>query len=47
MAILAGMPSVVLLERLCRLLPPTVHAMTPEGERDAHCIPDHTITTRS
>jgi len=32
MATLAGMPSVVLLERLCRLLPPTVHAMTPEGE---------------
>ena len=31
MATLAGMPSVVLLERLCRLLPPTVHAMTAEG----------------
>jgi len=31
MATLAGMPSAELLERLCRLLPPTVHAMTPEG----------------
>ena len=31
MATLAGMPSVALLERLCRLLPPTVHAMTAEG----------------
>jgi uncharacterized protein YidB (DUF937 family) len=32
MATLAGMPSAELLERLCRVLPPTVHAMTPEGE---------------
>ncbi len=31
MATLAGMSAVELLERLCRLLPPTVHAMTPEG----------------
>ena len=31
MATLAGMSSVALLERLCRVLPPTVHAMTPEG----------------
>jgi uncharacterized protein YidB (DUF937 family) len=31
MATLAGMPSAALLERLCRLLPPTVHAMTAEG----------------
>ena len=28
----AGMPSAELLERLCRLLPPMVHAMTPEGQ---------------
>ncbi len=32
MATLAGMPSAALLERLCRVLPPTVHAMTPEGQ---------------
>jgi uncharacterized protein YidB (DUF937 family) len=32
MATLAGMPSVTLLNELCRLLPAAVHAMTPEGE---------------
>jgi len=31
MATLAGISSTALLERLCRMLPPTVHAMTPEG----------------
>jgi uncharacterized protein YidB (DUF937 family) len=31
-ATLAGMPSAALLERRCRLLPPTVPALTPEGE---------------
>lgn len=32
LATLAGMPSAALLERLCRLLPAAVHAMTPEGK---------------
>ena len=32
MAALAGMSSATLPERRCRLLPPTVHAMTPAGE---------------
>jgi uncharacterized protein YidB (DUF937 family) len=31
MATLAGMSSVASLERLCRLLPPTMHAITPGG----------------
>jgi uncharacterized protein YidB (DUF937 family) len=32
MATLAGMPSAALLEQLCRILPPAVHAMTQEGD---------------
>ena len=32
MATLAGMRSDALLDRLCRMLPPTGHAMTPEGD---------------
>jgi uncharacterized protein YidB (DUF937 family) len=32
MSTLAGMTSVALLERLCRLLPAAVHAMTPDRE---------------
>jgi uncharacterized protein YidB (DUF937 family) len=34
MATLAGISSAAVLERLCRVLPPTVHAMTPEGGLD-------------
>ena len=34
MATLAGMHSAELLRHLCRVLPPAVHAMTPEGDLD-------------
>lgn len=32
MATLAGLRSAALLDQLCRVLPRTVHAMTPEGD---------------
>lgn len=32
MATLAGLPSAALLDQLCRILPRTIHAMTPEGD---------------